>query len=100
MADGAEAIANGFIKAFDYKSIEEFIRKVCWAYVDRTYKAKLLKVSSKNIQEEIIHNITRIQEFCCEVVLRNSIKLFNDKWHAVNKTTVNTFLDYFNKESI
>ncbi len=54
VADGAEAITNGFMKAFNYVSIEEFIRIMCWSHVDRAYKAKLLKVKSKKIQESCI----------------------------------------------
>ena len=52
-------MTNGFMKAFDYKSIEEFIRIMYWAHVDRANKAMLLKVRSKNIQEEIIPDITK-----------------------------------------
>jgi hypothetical protein len=83
---------------FDYNSVEDITRIMCWTHVDRAYKAKLLKVSNKNIQEEIITDITKIQESCCEVVFKNSMKLLNAKWRAVNETTLNSFLDYFNNE--
>ena len=97
VADGAEAITNGFMKAFNYASIEEFIRIMCWSHVDRAYKAKLLKVKSKKIQEEIIADLTKIQESCCELVFKNSMKLFNTKWRSLDMPSVNEFLDYFNK---
>ena len=79
------------MKAFDYQSIDEFIRIMRWAHVDRVYKAKLLKVKSKQIQEEIIEDLNNIQISCCEVVFQNSMKLFNTKWRSFNKTSVNDF---------
>ena len=35
MADAAEAITNGFMKAFRYKSIDYFTRLQCFPHVDR-----------------------------------------------------------------
>jgi hypothetical protein len=40
IADAAPAITNGFMKAFDYESEDEFIRVMCWAHVDRWDKWK------------------------------------------------------------
>jgi hypothetical protein len=98
VADGAEAITNGFLKAFNYASIAEFIRIMCWAHVDRAYKPKLSKIKNEKIQEEIIADLNKIQESCCEEVFQNSMTLFNYKWRSLDKPSVNEFLDYFNKE--
>jgi hypothetical protein len=35
MGDAAEAITNGFVKAFGYESKDDFIRLMCHPHVDR-----------------------------------------------------------------
>jgi hypothetical protein len=54
IADGAEAITNGFKQAFDYVSINEFHRVMCWAHVHRNVSAKLNKVKDNNNKGKLI----------------------------------------------
>jgi len=47
IADGAEAITNGFKQAFEYESINDFHRVMCWAHVHRNVSPKINKIKSK-----------------------------------------------------
>ena len=40
MADGADAITNGFLLAFDYESVDDCVRLMCLAHVFRAVDKK------------------------------------------------------------
>ena len=48
IADGAEAIHNGFMDAFEYENLDDFNRVMCWAHVDRATRKRALKRREKN----------------------------------------------------
>jgi hypothetical protein len=98
VADGAEAITNGFMKAFDYLSLEEFIRVMCWSHVDRAYKPKMSKIE-KEFQKQIEHDINKLQISASVKIIEKGVDLFYEKWSNIN-AEIDTFLAYFRKEWI
>lgn len=54
IADGAEAITNGFMNAFGYDSIHSFIRVMCWAHVHRAIEIRTKSLENpKLIRDDI-----------------------------------------------
>jgi hypothetical protein len=98
VTDGAEAITNGFMKAFDYLSLEEFIRVMCWSHVDRAYKPKMSKIE-KEFQKQIEHDINKLQISASDKIFEKGVDLFYEKWSNIN-AEIDTFLAYFRKEWI
>ena len=84
IADAASAIHNGFMKGFDFKSLDDFYRVMCWSYVDGNCEDNLKSYPSE-IREEIIQDIKDIQ-------VMPSRKAF--------KCAVDMFLNHFKNEWI
>ena len=61
MADAAEAITNGFTAAFNYESIDDFTRLMCWPYVDRACEKRLKRIKNEKNRESIQRDIYSIQ---------------------------------------
>ncbi len=95
IADAAEAITNGFMSAFDYASIDDFNRLMCYPHVDRNVDQHLKSVS-KEIRDEIDTDIDDIQIMYSKESFEHALKLFNIKWRG-KETSVDNFLDYFEK---
>jgi hypothetical protein len=74
IADGAEAITNGFMEAFDYESADDFTRIMCWAHLYR-----LLQTSTSKLPHgaELFQDI---QDWQCshspELFERNTVLFF------------------------
>ncbi|CAF0968322.1 unnamed protein product [Brachionus calyciflorus] len=60
IADGAEAITNGFINAFNYKSIDEFNLVMCWAHVHRAIDTRTKSID-ESLRSQIRTDINLIQ---------------------------------------
>ena len=60
IADAAPAIHNGFMKAFDYKSLTDFNRVTCWSHVYRNCEIMLKSISAE-IKDSILDDIKSIQ---------------------------------------
>ena len=102
MADGAEAITNGFMKAFAYSSTDEFNRLMCWPHVERN----VTKNSPLKYREALLADISKLQESHSHEAFHQLYRCFVDKWSAVKDEKSNTvecikeFLEYFEKEWI
>jgi len=77
VADGAEAISQGFMKAFEYESIEDFNRIMCWPHVDRNCR----KYVPKNYEDKIMHDISLLQLAHSHETFAYQYQLFVDKWN-------------------
>ena len=97
VADGADAITNGFMKAFNYMSIDDFIRIMCWPHVDRAYKPKLASIKDKEIENAIEDDIFNIQICPSAQIFKLAIKLFEKKWRE-ESDEIDIFIDYFKRE--
>ena len=94
MADGADAITNGFMSAFEYTSIGQFVRLMCWAHVLRAFDKKALSISEP-YQAEIREDIESLQISPTVEFFELAYKLFVDKWSSQNDAAINSFLSYF-----
>ena len=96
IADGAEAITNGFMAAFDYKSITEFIRIMCWAHVHRNCKSKALTITNKKYSLNIIEDIENLQIMPSNLFFDFALNLFREKWSKVPEVEI--FYKHFMSE--
>lgn len=98
IADGADAIKNGFDEAFP----ELFERRVmCFAHVIRKIDAKLksfVTPMQKHVKFQIRRDIKLLQLCESEKIFDVALKLFLGKWRSINSVLVNNFLSYFEKE--
>lgn len=98
IADGAEAITNGFMGVFNYESIDNFTRVMCWAHVNRA-----VDTATKPIDEEhkskIRLDIYSMQESPSPEHFQLSFKLLKKKW-SIGDPTIDVFLKYFENEWI
>lgn len=97
IADGAEAITNGFKKAFGYNSIDEFTRIMCWAHVVKAIEKRLNGIDEK---DDIFSDILNLQQSHCPDLFNHLVKLFFEKWNEKKKTDIDKFLAYFRSEWI
>lgn len=96
IADGAEAITNGFMNAFDYKSIDDFTRVMCWAHVLRAVDVKAKPIEEK-LRDQILLDIYAIQLSPSPEHFKIATDLFKKKWSA-RDSTIDTFVNYFESE--
>ena len=94
IADGAEAITNGFKKAFGYNSVDEFTRIMCWAHVVKAVEKRL------NGIDETFSDILNLQKSHCPELFDHLVKLFFEKWNEKKKPDIDKFLSYFKSEWI
>ena len=97
MADGADAITNGFLLAFDYESVDDCVRLMCWAHVFRAVDKKTESIDEpqrKNIRDDI----DSLQIMPSPELFAMAYKLFVAKWSSEKNAAIDTFLAYFNKE--
>ena len=79
MADGAEAITNGFMKAFAYRSTDEFNRLMCWPHVERNVS----KHAPLKYRDDLIKDISKLQESHAHEVFHRLYRSFVNKWSDV-----------------
>ena len=89
-ADAAEAITNGFMAAFGYNSVDEFIRLMCWAHVWRACEKKAPN-------EAIFVDIVAMQLSSSPEQFGLAYKLFVEKWKQFEQAKIDDFLSYFDK---
>jgi len=88
MADGADAITNGFQKVFGH----EFNRLMCFFHVMKNLDTHL-RPMPKNIKTAVRRDIELMQLCPSKVVFEKSAKLFLEKW--ANDSELQPFLQYF-----
>ena len=59
VADGADAITNGFMSAFGYASVSDFVRVMCWPHVQRACDKHAPRIH----HDEIMNDIGLLQVF-------------------------------------
>ena len=97
IADAAPAIHNGFMKAFEYNSIDEFKRVMCWSHVDRNCENQL-KSTPVEIRDSILDDIKAIQVMPSTEAYNCAVEMFFLKWEEEPK--VKDFLAHFKREWI
>jgi hypothetical protein len=95
IADAAPAIHNGFMNAFDYKSLTDFNRVMCWSHVYRNCE-NMLKSISAEIKDSILDDIKSIQVKTSSKAFDVAIEKFFEKWEE--EPSVKGFLEHFKKE--
>ena len=91
MADAAESITNGFMSAFNYASIDDFIRLMCWPHTDRNIEQHCKGLDEASLRE-IDTDIDDIQLMASKVLFDYDLKLFDAKWRAKESHKNNNFL--------
>jgi hypothetical protein len=94
IADGADAITNGFIMAFG----ECLIRIMCWAHVVRAVDKRLSVSGMKEYKDDIFADIYALQLSFSTVFFKYANGLFLAKWRSKNSEAINEFLGYFENE--
>jgi hypothetical protein len=94
IADGAEAITNGFIQIFQ----ECLIRIMCWAHVVRAIDKRLNISGIKDYKDNILIDIYALQLSFSPVYFKYASGLFLQKWRQKNSDHINEFLIYFETE--
>jgi len=94
IADGAEAITNGFIQIFQ----ECLIRIMCWAHVVRAIDKRLNISGIKDYKDDILIDIYALQLSFSPVYFKYASGLFLQKWRQKNSDHINEFLIYFETE--
>ena len=84
IADGAEAITNGFIAIFVL-----YIRIMCWAHVVRAVDKRLNVTALKDYKNEIMGDIYALQLSFSPLNFKYSSDLFLMKWKLKNLPAVN-----------
>ena len=82
---------NGFMSAFNYGSIEDFVRVICWQHVKRNLE-KRLPLIKKEDRDELKGDVHILQQCQSKKLFDNAVSLFLLKWEK----EVN-FLAYFEK---
>ncbi|CAF1043138.1 unnamed protein product [Brachionus calyciflorus] len=96
IADGAEAITNGFINAFNYKSIDEFNLVMCWAHVHRAIDTRTKSID-ESLRSQIRTDINLIQLSPSPEHFRLLCTLFTLKW-SKKDPIIDNFFNYFESE--
>jgi hypothetical protein len=99
IADGAEAITNGFMAAFDYETANDFTRIMCWAHVYRKIEEKARPIQQQ-YRQEICDDVSDLQTMSSQELFDHAYALFHVKWSRKNINEINTFLEYFKNEWI
>ncbi len=94
IADGADAITNGFIMALG----ECLIRIMCWAHVVRAVDKRLSVSGVKENKYDIFADIYALQLSFSTVFFKSASGLFLAKWRSKNSEAINDFLGYFENE--
>jgi hypothetical protein len=93
IADGAEAITNGFITAF----LVCVIRIMCWAHVVRAVDKRLNVTGIKEFKDVLV-DIYSLQLSFSPVYFVYASNLFLNKWRLKNLDVINEFIVYFKSE--
>jgi hypothetical protein len=99
IADGADAITNGFMTAFGYQSANEFTRIMCWAHVYRKVEEYTKKLPEE-LRNKIREDIESLQALSSPELFDAAYLKFVVKWAAKKNAKVDEFLEYFRKEWI
>ena len=94
IADGADAITNGFMAAFGYKKVDDFVRVMCWPHVQRACE----KQAPTTYRDDLMADIGILQTSYSHELFASNYQLFKDKWEAKKEKEIDTFLKYFDKE--
>jgi hypothetical protein len=79
IADAAPAIHNGFMKAFNYSSLHDFKRVMCWSHVYRNCEGKLKSIQA-DIRDSILEDIKAIQAMPSTKAFNVAVEKFFEKW--------------------
>jgi len=93
MADGADAITNGFEKVFG----ADFDRLMCYFHVTKNVDTHLRSIDAKT-RKEIRGDIETLQLSPDKVTFTKATELFISKWKPID--SVRTFIEYFEKQWI
>ena len=97
IADAAPAIHNGFKAAFEYNTLDEFLRVMCWSHVERNCEEKSNGIEQKT-RDEILNDIKSLQTMPSNESFDYVLSLFFNKWNG--NLDVAKFLDHFKNEWI
>jgi hypothetical protein len=89
MADGAVAISNGFKEAGFHG-----IRGMCWFYVIKNIKPRLLKLRNKEHASEIRFDLEKAHCAATPAIFRACLMCFTKKW-AAESVECGEFISYF-----
>ena len=101
MADGAESITNGFMKAFGYTSTDQFTRLMCWPHVERNCTKNM--PPRFEYATNMIADIQKLQFSHCKAVFNELYIKFDAKWKTFGgrlNAQVKMFLQYFKTQWI
>ncbi|RNA42218.1 hypothetical protein BpHYR1_036256, partial [Brachionus plicatilis] len=93
IADGSDAITNGYELAFGKPSE----RIMCWAHVLRNVNEHLVSIPSET-RNAIKSDIMVIQLSINEDIFKAAIRLFCDKWLLQNDSLVENFIKHFKEQ--
>ena len=97
LADGADAITNGFRSTF-FPFGGEFRRGMCWYHAKAAMEKEIDKLSDSSTRAEITQDISILQAATSESLFNAAVKLFMAKWNK--QTSIKEFLRYFKREWI
>ncbi|RMZ99193.1 hypothetical protein BpHYR1_051645, partial [Brachionus plicatilis] len=99
IADGAEAITNGFMECYGYSSVNEFNRVMCWFHMKKKVEQELKKnFGDESLIKKIEADVDKMHYAFDSNIFFICVKLFMLKWKKMEGT--DKFLDYFKKEWI
>ena len=93
IADGSDAITNGFKNVFG----SEFIRLLCYFHLTKNVKNKLKGLEAKQ-QTEIVNDISDLQLSPSKEVFDRASILFLEKWNSKSDPLITSFMEYFKLE--
>ena len=99
-SDSASAIVNGFMCAFDYDNVTDFIRLNCWAHVRRNLEKKINCVKDSEVKAELWRNIYLMQSAHDKPSFDLLCRLFLKKWRNKHKEDIDQFISYMNSNWI
>ena len=92
IADAAPAIHNGFMLAFDYKSLDEFIRVMCWSHFERNCEEKSNGIETITRDADLA-DIKLLQTMPSTSAFNHAVKLFFEK--SKDRQDCASFLSHF-----
>ncbi len=92
MADGSDAITNGYREAGFVG-----VREMCWFHVVKNIKSYLSKVEDR-YAKEIRFDIEKLQKAQTPMLFEAGAALFVSKWISKDNESVKTFIEYFKRE--
>jgi hypothetical protein len=87
LADAADQITLGFKKAFG----DDYTRIMYWAHAERAIASRVTHVKDKEIENQIMNDIYKIQAAYSINSFRIAIKLFLEKWKKQNFECIRFF---------